>query len=63
MKIAGIVLAILGGLMILSGLNLALTQYDLSSSHDQSKFFGGLGVAALILLGGVALIKKSRSRR
>jgi len=63
MKIAGVVLVILGGLMILSSLKLAFTQYDLGSSHDQSKFFGGLGVCALILLGGVALIKKSSARR
>ena len=63
MKVAGIVLAVLGGLMILSGLHLALTKYDLNSSHDQSKLFGSLGVAALVLVGGLVLIKKSGSKR
>lgn len=59
MKVAGIVLTVLGGLMVLSGLNLALTKYNLNSSHDLSKLFGSLGVSALILIGGVAMIIKS----
>ncbi len=63
MKVAGIVLAVLGGLMILSGLNLALTKYDLNSSHDQSKLFGSLGFSALLLVAGIVLIKKSGSKR
>ncbi len=62
MKIAGIVLAVLGGLMILSGLNLARTQYDLGSSHDLSKFTSSLALSTLILLGGIVLIRKSRSK-
>ena len=48
--------------MVLSGLNLALTKYDLHSSHDLSKLFGGLAVSALILLGGVAMILKAGSK-
>ena len=62
MKVAGIVLAVVGGLMVLSGLNLALTKYDLHSSHDLSTLFGGLAVSALILLGGVAMILKAGSK-
>ncbi len=49
--------------MLVSGVNLAFTKYDFHSSHDLSKFFGGLGVSALILLGGVAMIIKSRANR
>ncbi len=63
MKAAGIVLTIVGVLMLLSGINLAFTKYDLKSSHDLSKLFGGLGLSALVLLGGVAMIIKSRSNR
>ncbi len=63
MKAAGIVLTIVGALMLLSGVNLALTKYDLKSSHDLSKLFGSLGVSAIVLLGGVAMIIKSRSNR
>ena len=63
MRVAGIVVAVLGGLMVVSGLSLALTKYDLNSSHDVSKLFGGLGFSALILLGGTAMIIKSGSRR
>ena len=46
-----------------SGVNLALTKYDLKSSHDLSKLFGSLGLSVAILLGGVAMIVKSRSNR
>ena len=63
MKVAGIVLTIVGGLLILGGLNTAFTQYDFHSSHDVSKFLGGLAVGALILIGGVSLIKRTGSRR
>jgi uncharacterized membrane protein len=62
MRIAGIILTVVGVLMLLSGVNLAFTKYDLKSSHDLSKLFGGLGVSAVILLGGVAMISKSRSK-
>lgn len=62
MKVAGLVLAVLGGLMVLSSVNLALTKYDMSSSHDLSKFAGGLGVAVFVLLGGVLLMRKGKAR-
>jgi hypothetical protein len=63
MKVVGIALTILGGLMVLSGLNLAFTKYDLNSSHDQSKFFGSFGLSALVVVAGIILIKKSSSNR
>ena len=63
MKIAGIVLTVLGGLMILGSLNVAFTKYDLNSSHDQSKSFGGFGISALVFVAGISLIMKSRSNR
>jgi hypothetical protein len=59
MKVTGIALAVLGGLMILSGLNLGVTKYDLHSSHDISKFTGGLAISVMILAGGILLIRKS----
>jgi hypothetical protein len=63
MKVCGIVLTVVGALMVLSSANLAITTYDLKSSHDLSKLLGGLGVSAMILLSGVGLIMKSRSKR
>ena len=63
MKIAGIILTVLGGLFVLSGLNLAVRQYNLSDSHDVSKAFGGLAFAVLILAIGVSLLVKSRAKR
>lgn len=60
MKGTGLVLAILGGLMIFSSVKLALTKYDLSSSHDATKFVGGFGFSVLILSGGLAMINRSR---
>jgi hypothetical protein len=62
-KITGIILTVVGGLLVLSGLNVALTQYNLSDSHDVSKAFGGLGVAVVILAIGVSLLVKSRAKR
>lgn len=59
MRIGGILLAILGGLMVLSGLHLALTKYDLGSSHDMSKLAGSLSISLLMLVGGVAMAMKA----
>lgn len=60
MKIAGYVLTVLGGLMVLGSLNTALTHYDLSSQHDLTKLLGGLGISALILVAGLSMVKKAR---
>ena len=63
MKVAGIVLTVLGGMMVVSGVKVALTEYDLTSSHDLSKSLGAMGISALILLSGIALIIKANSTR
>lgn len=60
MKTAGTVIAVIGGLMTLSGINNAVTQYDLSSSHDVSKAFGGTGVSICILVVGFVLYTKGK---
>jgi hypothetical protein len=62
MKIAGIIMLCLGGLMILSGINLGLTKYDLSNSHDLSKFLGGLSVSSLIAIVGLAFLLAGRKK-
>jgi hypothetical protein len=63
MKAAGIILTVLGALLVLSGLNLAVRQYDLSDSHDLGKALGGLGFAVVILAIGVKLLVKSRNKQ
>ena len=63
MKVAGIPLLVVGGLMVLNTLALAFTRYDLNSSHDVSKFFGGLGMSSVILLWGAARAWKTKRKR
>jgi putative Mn2+ efflux pump MntP len=62
LKIAGIILTVLGALLILSGLNVAFQQYNLNDSHDLSKALGGFAFALLILAIGVSLLVKSRGK-
>lgn len=53
MKIFGIVLAVVGGLMVMSGLKLVFTEYDMSDTQDISKAVGSLAVSiAMIAAGG-----------
>ncbi|QDU75260.1 hypothetical protein Pan97_22900 [Bremerella volcania] len=60
MKTLGIVLVIIGGLMVMSGLRLALTEYDLSDTNDISKASGGIGFSvAMIAVGGYLAFGKS----
>jgi hypothetical protein len=59
MRIGGIVLTVIGALMVLSSLNLALTQYHLSDSHDLSKFMGAAGVSVALLAAGISMIARS----
>ncbi|MEW4566187.1 hypothetical protein AB1K70_26970 [Bremerella sp. JC770] len=62
MKTFGIVLVVIGGLMVMSGLRLALTEYDLSDSNDLSKAVGSLAVSiGLIAAGGYLAFGKSGS--
>lgn len=60
MKIAGILFTALGALMLLSGVNVAVTQYDLSDSHDLGKFIGSAAVSTVLLALGLMLLGKSR---
>jgi intracellular septation protein A len=60
MKIAGIILTVLGGLLILGSLVNIVTVYNSSDGHDVSKFFGGAGLAVVILVVGLILIQKSK---
>lgn len=62
MRTLGIVLTVFGGLMVLSSVNLMLTQYDMSDAHDQSKAFGGLGGSLAILAIGAAVISRSGNK-
>ena len=60
MRVAGLIIAGIGGLLVLSGVNLAVTQYDLSSSHDMSKWLGGMGVSLLMVVVGLVLYAKGK---
>ncbi len=60
LKIAGYVLTVLGGLMVLGSLNTAISTYNLNSQHDLGKLLGGLGISALMIVGGLSLVKKGR---
>ncbi len=61
-KVAGIVLSVLGGVILLGELSLALTKYDLRSTHDLNRLFFGLGIAVLIIVVGFKLINKPRTK-
>jgi hypothetical protein len=62
MNVIGMVLTALGGLMVLSAIRLAITTYDLNSSDDVSKLFGGFGISVLVLAGGVMLMRKANKK-
>ena len=63
MKTLGIVVIVFGVLMFLSGINLAVTEYDLSSSHDISVCVGGFAFATIVLAGGIALFKRGNTSK
>ncbi len=62
MKALGYVLAVIGGLMVVSGLRLAVTKYDFQKTDDISQCVGGLAVSVFILIGGIVLIQKARNQ-
>lgn len=62
LKIGGIVLIVLGVLASVSTLNLARTQYDLNSSHDVGKLFGGIATCVVLIACGASLVSKSRQK-
>ena len=53
---------ICGVLMFISVGNLALTKYDLNSTHDQGKLCGGILASAFVLIGGLLIVNKSKSK-
>lgn len=58
MKTFGIVLLIVGGLMVMSGLKLMVTEYDMSDTNDISKSVGSLGVSVALIAAGAYLVYK-----
>ena len=60
MKALGVILAVLGSLLLAGGIRIAYTRYNLSATHDLGKFVGGMIGSALLLLGGVVLLRKKR---
>jgi len=62
MKMSGIILLCLGGLMTLSWINLVFTKYDLHSSHDVTKAIGSFGFLVFIAASGLSLIHKSHKK-
>lgn len=60
MKALGYILLVFGMMMIVSGINLSRTTYDLSSTHDFQKFMGGVIFSILLLAGGIHLIRKPK---
>jgi hypothetical protein len=62
MKALGITLCVFGTLMLISTGNLALTKYDLNSTHDQGKLCGGILASALFLLGGFKIANPSKPK-
>ena len=63
MKALGYALAILGGLMILSGISLGFTKYDFHKTDDISQFVGGLAISLFLFVGGIALINKAERKK
>jgi hypothetical protein len=58
MRVVGIVVSILGGLLLLSSSKIALTQYNFSSPHAISKAMGGFAAAILVLALGLYLFQR-----
>ena len=50
--------SVLGGLLLLSATNIALTQYNLSSTHDIGKAMGGFAFAILVFALGPYLFQR-----
>ena len=61
MKVLGIVLIVIGSILLLGALRNSITVFNSTDGHALSKFFGGLGLSALITLLGFSLYQKSKS--
>lgn len=62
MRITGYFLVAIGSLRLLGTLARGLRFYDLSSARDLTQLAGGVGFALLLLIGGLALLKRTRIR-
>ena len=63
MRTLGIAVIVFGGLLLLVATNLAVTQYNLSSSHDVSKCVSGFAFAVLTLAVGLSLFRRGGTAR
>jgi hypothetical protein len=62
LRIVGTILSVAGTLMVITGVRLAFTKYDFSSTQDVSTWVGSTGVSLLIAVLGVYLLKRSVAR-
>lgn len=62
MKIVRIVVSVFGGLMVLSGINLAcLGKFDLSTTDGLQQFVGGLAFGIILVAVGLAMANRKKS--
>ncbi len=61
MRNLGEILASFGTFMLLSGLRLGFTKYQLDREQDLSMFLGGVGFSLLVLAVGFSLIRKAKA--
>lgn len=62
MKVAGGILVVFACIMVIGGLQHAMTA-GLASTHDLSVFLGGLTLALGVLTVGIVLIRKAKTRQ
>jgi hypothetical protein len=61
MMILGIVVSVFGGLMVLSGINLArLGKFDLSTTAGMQQFVGGVAFGIILVAVGLALANRKK---
>lgn len=58
-KCIGIGLLALGGMMLLSGIQLAVTKYDFSDEDQLSGFIGAMGFSLLLAVAGLGMFLKA----
>lgn len=61
MRNLGEILASFGTFMLLSGLRLGFTKYQLDREQDLSMFLGGVGFSLLVVAAGFSLIRKAKA--
>jgi len=61
MKALGIVVSVFGGLMVLSGINLArLGKFDLSTTKGIQEFVGGVAFGIILVAAGMAMANRKK---